>query len=126
MTEHPFQAWLDAAADYPSVLACGVAGGAVLPAVKTYSESFTEPQIKDLLQRLAEIALGLRVYQLSGRRMRWAFEHGEFHIARRMDGAIGVLAVMQVPQAATAAKELLAKFDAVICASVEKTSLRGG
>ena len=54
----------------------------MLPAVKTYSESFTEQQMKDLLQRLAEIALSLRVYQLSSTRMRWAFEHGEFQMAR--------------------------------------------
>jgi hypothetical protein len=125
MSEHPFQFWLDSAANYPSVLACGVAGGSVIPAVKTFSESFSEQQIRDLLQRLAEIALSLRVYQLTGTRMRWAFEHGEFHVARRLDGTLGVLAVMQVPQATAAAQDLLAKFDAVQGAPAEKSTLRG-
>jgi hypothetical protein len=127
MSEHPFQSWLDSAANYPSVLGCGVSGGNVVPAVKTFSESLSEQQIKDLLQRLAEIALSLRVYQLTGTRLRWAFEHGEFHVARRMDGVMAVLAVMQIPQAPAAARDLLAKFDTLQgpAAPAEKSTLRG-
>jgi hypothetical protein len=124
MTDHPFQGWLEKAANYSSVLACGVYIGSMSMAVKSYSETFTEQQIKDVLQRLAEIALGLRVYQISNSRLRWAFEHGQFHIARRQDGAIGVLAINQTPDAPKAIEELFTDFDAVVFAPPDKPGFR--
>ena len=39
---------------------------------------------------------------------------------------MGVLAVMQAPQAAAAAEELFVKFDAVVGAPAEKSSFRAG
>ena len=124
MTEHPFQAWLEKAANYSSVLACGVHGGSLPTVVKTYSELFTEQQVKEVLQGLTEIALGLRVYQLGGSRLRWAFEHGQFHIARRQDGVLAILAMNQGSGAAQAIQELFTDFDAVICQPTEKPGLR--
>jgi hypothetical protein len=124
MAEHPFQGWLDKAANYSSVLACGVHGGSLPMAVKSYSELFTEQQVVEVLQGLSEIALGLRVYQLGGSRLRWVFEHGQFHIARRDDGVNAVLAMNQGPEAAQAIEEMFASFDAVVCPSIEKPGLR--
>jgi uncharacterized membrane protein len=124
MIEHPFEGWLAKAANYSSVLACGVYVGSQPMAVKSYSESFTEQQIKDVLQRLAEIVLGLRVYQLGSSRLRWVFEHGQFHIARRQDGAFAVLAVNQSPDAATAIEELFRSFNAVDCPFPEQPVFR--
>ena len=124
MTEHPFQAWLEKAANYSSVLACGVYVGPQSIAVKSFSESFPEPQIKELLQRLAEIALALRAYQLASSRSRWVFEHGQFHVARRQDGVIAVLAIHQNPDAAAAIEELFAIFIETVCAAAEKPSFR--
>jgi hypothetical protein len=122
MAEHPFQSWLEKAAVYSSVLACGVYLGPQSMAVRSFSESFPEPQIKELLQRLAEIALGLRVYQLSGSRLRWAFENGQFQIARRPDGAIAVLAMNQDPTAAATMEELFEIFMSTVCAPEKPTT----
>jgi uncharacterized membrane protein len=123
MAEQPFQGWLEKAANYSCVLACGVYIGPQSMAVKSFSESFPEPQIKELLQRVAEIALGLRVYQLGSSRLRWVFENGQFHVAKRPDGVMAVLAVNQDPDAAAAIEELLANFSAIVAAP-EKTTFR--
>jgi hypothetical protein len=124
MTEDPFQGWLEKAANYSCVLACGVSFGSQPLAVKSYSESFTEDQIKEVLRRLAEIALGLRVYQLSGSRLRWVFEHGQFHVARRHDGAMAVLAMNQGPDCAKAIEELFGIFETVAGPPPEKPVFR--
>jgi hypothetical protein len=123
MAEHPFQGWLEKTANYSSVLACGVYVGPQSMAVKSFSESFPEAQIKEFLQRLAEIALALRVYQIGGSRMRWAFEHGQFHAAKRQDGIFAVLAVTPEPEAAGVIDELFADFIAMVAAP-EKTTTR--
>jgi len=120
MPEHPFQGWLEKAANYSSVVACGVYIGPQSMAVKSFSESFPEPQIKELLQHVAEIALSLRVYKLGSSRFRWVFENGQCHVAKRQDGIFGVLAVNQDPHAATAVEELFEKFIAIVPAPEKK------
>jgi hypothetical protein len=124
MTGDPFHGLLEKAANYSSVLACGVYFGSQPLAVKSYSESFTEEQIKEVLRRLAEIALCLRVYQLGGSRFRWVFEHGQFHVARRPDGALAVLAMNQGPDCARAIEDLFGIFETVAGPLPEKPVLR--
>lgn len=123
MAENPFQGWLEEAANYASVLACGVYLSPQSIVVKSFSESFPEAQIKELLQRLAEIALGLRVYQIGSSRLRWVFDNGQFHIARRPDGAIAVLAMNQDHKAAAMIEDLFANFMATEGPAPEKPIL---
>ena len=56
MTGDPFHGLLEKAANYSSVLACGVYFGSQPLAVKSYSESFTEEQIKDAVDYFRTIA----------------------------------------------------------------------
>jgi hypothetical protein len=120
MPEHSFERWLEKAANYSSVLACGVYVGPQSMVVQSFSESFPEAQIKELLQHVAEIALSLRVYKLGSSRFRWLFENGQCHVAKRQDGIFGVLAVNQDPHAATAVEELFANFIAIVPAPEKK------
>jgi hypothetical protein len=122
MKEHPFQGWLEKAANYSGILACGVKLGNQSIAVKSFDESFPEARLKDLLQCLAEVAFGLRNSQLGGSRLRWVFEHGQLYSARRQDGALAVLAMSKDPNAASAIEELFAEFLATDCALPEKPS----
>ncbi|MGA2751857.1 MAG: hypothetical protein ABSG59_24080 [Verrucomicrobiota bacterium] len=110
MTDHPFQGWLEKAANYPGVLACGVCLSNQAIVVKSFAESFPEARIKELLQSLSEVAFNLRYYQLAGSRLRWVFEHGQLHVARRADSAFAVLAVNNDPGAAAGIEELFAEF----------------
>jgi hypothetical protein len=110
MKDQPFEAWLEKAANYSGILACGVKLANQSVAVKSFDESFPEARLKDLLQCLAEVAFGLRNSQLGGSRMRWVFEHGQLYSARRQDGVLAVLAMGEDPGAAAAIEELFAEF----------------
>jgi len=123
MNEHPFQVWLEKAANYSGILACGVRLANQSIAVKSFDESFPEARLKDLLQCLAEVAFGLRNSQLGGSRLRWVFEHGQLYSARRPDGALAVLAMSKDANAAAAIEELFAEFLASDGPAPEKPSL---
>jgi uncharacterized membrane protein len=124
MAEHPFQGWLEKAANYSGVLAGGVCLANQSIAVKSFDESFPEPRLKELLQCLTEVAFGLRSYQLASSRLRWVFEHGQLQVARRPDGVIAVLAMSKDRGAAAAVEELLAEFLATVCAGPENPASR--
>jgi hypothetical protein len=124
MTEHPFQGWLEKAANYSGVLACGVCLGNQSIAVKSFAETFPEPRVKELLKCLVEVVFSLRCHQLGSSRFRWVFEHGQLQGARRKDGAIAVLAMSKDRDAAAAVEELFAEFIATVCAAPEKPALR--
>jgi|GEM_PF-3231703 len=110
MAENPFQAWLDKTANYAGVMACGVRQTNQATHVKSYHESFPEARLTELMQKLTETAFNLRQSQLGGGRLRWVFENGRIHTARRMDGTIAMLAVNNDPTAIPAAEELLGEF----------------
>jgi hypothetical protein len=93
MSDDPFQAWLDKTANCSGVLACSIRLTNQVTHVKSYHESFPEQRLKDVMQKLTETAFNLRQSQLGGARLRWVFEHGRIHTARRLDGAIAMLAV---------------------------------
>lgn len=118
------QGWLEKAANYSGVLACGVCLANQSVAVKSFAESLPEARVKELLQCLTEVAFSLRYYQLGGSRLRWVFEHGQLHVARREDGAFAVLAMSQDREAAAAVEELFADFIGRVCAAAEKPTLR--
>jgi hypothetical protein len=120
---HPFQAWVEKTAQYSGVLACGVRLANQSIAIKTFDESFPEARLKELLQCLAEVAFTLRNSQLGSSRLRWVFEHGQLHSARRQDGALAVLAMSKDPNAAAAMEELFAEFLATVCPAPEKPGL---
>jgi hypothetical protein len=120
MTDHPFQAWLEKAANYSGVLACGVCLGNQTMAVKSFDESFPEPRVKELLKCLTEVIFSLRHYQLGSSRLRWVFEQGQLYAARRQDSAIAVLATSQHPDAAAAVEELFTEFIAIVCTPSER------
>ena len=108
--EHPFQSWVDKTAKYSGVLASGVRLANQSTAIKTFDQSFPEARMTELLQCLAEVAFTLRNSQLGSSRLRWVFEHGQLHAARRPDGAIAVLATSQDPNSAPAIEELFTDF----------------
>jgi hypothetical protein len=120
MKEHPFQSWVEKTAKYSGVLACGVRLANQSIAIKTFDESFPEARLKELLQCVAEVAFTLRNSQLGSSRLRWVFEHGQLHSARRQDGALAVLAMSKDPNAASAIEELFADFLATVCPAPEK------
>ncbi len=123
MAEDPLQGWLEKAANYSGVLACGVCLANQSVAVKSFAESLPEARVKELLQCLAEVAFSLRYYQLGGSRLRWVFEHGQIHIARREDGAFAVLAMSKEREAAAAVEELFADFIGMVGAAEEKPAM---
>ncbi len=110
MADNPFQAWLDKTAKHAGVMACGVRQTNQTTHVKSYHESFPEPRLTELMQKLTETAFNLRQSQLGGGRLRWVFENGRIHTARRLDGTIAMLAVNNDPSAAPAVEELLGEF----------------
>jgi len=124
MADHPFQDWLEKAANYSGVQACGVCLANKSIAVKSFDESFPEARVKELLQCLAEVTFSLRHYQLGSSRLRWVFEHGQLLVARRQDSAIAVLAMNNDRDAAAAVEELFTDFIATVCAAPEKPSVR--
>jgi hypothetical protein len=121
--KHPFQAWVEKTAKYSGVLACGVRLANQSTAIKTFDDSFPEARLKELLQCLAEVAFTLRNSQLGSSRLRWVFEHGQLHSARRQDGAMAVLAMSKDHNAAAAIEELFAEFLATVCSPAEKPAL---
>jgi hypothetical protein len=123
MNEHPFQDWVEKTAKYSGVLACGVRLANQSVAIKSFDESFPEARLKELLQCLAEVAFTLRNSQLGSSRLRWVFENGQLQSARRMDGALAVLAMRKDPGAAQAIEELFAEFLATDCPAPQKLSL---
>lgn len=110
MNEFPFQNWLEKAATYPGVMACGV----LLPnqhfSVKTCNEAFPEVSISGLLQGVTEVAFTLHNHRLGCSRLRWAFEHGQIHSAQGPDGAIAVLVTGNDANVAAGVEELFAEF----------------
>jgi hypothetical protein len=122
-SQHPFQDWVEKTAKYSGVLASGVRLANQSTAIKTFDESFPEPRMKELLQCLAEVAFTLRNSQLGSSRLRWAFEHGQLHSARRQDGAIAVLAMSKDPDTATGIEELFAEFLGTVGPTTETPSL---
>jgi hypothetical protein len=120
MKEHPFQGWVEKTAKYSGVLACGVRLANQSIAIKSFDASFPEAHLKELLQCLTEVAFTLRKSQLGSARLRWVFEHGLLHSARRLDGAIAVLAMSKDPSHEPAIEELFAEFLATVCPLPEK------
>lgn len=110
MADNPFQAWLEKTANYSGVLACGVRQTNQTTHVRTYHETFAEARLVELMQKLTETAFNLRQSQLGGGRLRWVFENGRIHTARRPDGTIAMLATNNDPSAGPAVDELLAEF----------------
>jgi hypothetical protein len=119
MKKHPFQGWVDRTAQYSGVLACGVRLANQSVAIKTFDESLPEAHLKELLQCLAEVAFTLRNSQLGSSRLRWAFEHGQLHSARRKDGTLAVLVMNNDPNAMWAIEGLFEEFLATVCAAPE-------
>lgn len=124
MEEHPFEGWLEKAANYSGVLACGVCLANLSIAVKSFAESFPEERLKEILQGLAEVAFSLRHYQLGNSNFRWVFEHGQLHVARRPDGALAVLATSKEPAVPAAVEELFQAFMTTVCAAPQKRARR--
>src|SRR5271156_6245869 len=114
MKEHPFQAWLEKAAQNSGILSCGVRLANQSVAVKSFDASIPEARLKDFLQCLTEVAFGLRNSQLGGSRLRWVFEHGQLSPGGRQEGALAVLAMSKDHNAAPAIEELFAEFMAPI------------
>jgi hypothetical protein len=110
MAEDPFQAWLDKTAKCSGVLACSIRHTNQMTLAKSYDESFPEARVKEVMQKLTETAFNLRQSQLGGARLRWNFEHGRIHTARRVDGVIAMLAVNNDANTAAAIEDLLAEF----------------
>jgi hypothetical protein len=123
MKEHPFQAWVEKTAKYSGVLACGVRLANQSVAIKSFDESIPEARLQEVLQCLAEVAFTLRNSQLGSSRLRWVFEHGQLQSARRLDGAIAVLAMNKDPNAAPAIEELFAEFLNTVSPAPEMPSL---
>jgi hypothetical protein len=114
MKDHPFQGWLEKAANHSGILACGVRLANQSIAVKSFDPSFPEARLGDFLQCLTEVTFGLRNSQLGGSRLRWVFEHGQLYSVRRQDGALAVLAMSKDHNATLAIEELFAEFLATI------------
>jgi hypothetical protein len=113
MNDSPFQAWLDKTAHYSGVLACGVRLANQSFLAKSYHESFPEARLGELLQCVSEMAYTLRNSRLGSARLRWVFENGQVHSARRPDGVLAVLAGSKDVNAAASIEELIADFLAV-------------
>ncbi|HWD18648.1 MAG TPA: hypothetical protein VHB20_05170 [Verrucomicrobiae bacterium] len=114
MAENPFQPWLDKTANYSGILACGIRQPNQTTYVRSYHETFSEPRLTELMQKLTETAFNLRQSQLGGSRLRWAFEHGRIHTARRTDGALAMLAVNNDPSTGPVVEEILGEFLAFV------------
>jgi hypothetical protein len=123
MKENPFEDWVEKTAKYSGVLACGVRLANHSTAIKSFDESFPEERLKDLLQCLAEVAFTLRNSQLSSSHLRWVFEHVQLYSARRVDGALAVLAMSKDPNAASVMEELFAEFLDMIITEPEAPGL---
>lgn len=114
MEENPYQGWIEKTARYSGVLACGVRLPNQCFAIKTFDDSFSEARLKDLLEYLNELSLNLRNQQLTGSRLRWAFEHVELQSARRKDGTLAVLAMKRDPASGATSDQLLNEFLAAV------------
>jgi hypothetical protein len=114
MKQHPFEGWLEKAANYSGILACGVRLGNQSIAVKSFDESYPEARLKEVLQCLTEVAFGLRNSHLGGSRLRWIFEHGQLYSLRRQDGALAVLALSKDHHAVADVEDLFAEFLATV------------
>ncbi|HEV7926819.1 MAG TPA: hypothetical protein VGR14_15775 [Verrucomicrobiae bacterium] len=110
MKDNPFQDWVEKTAKYSGVLACGVRLANHSTAVKSFDESFPEARLGELLQSLAEVAFTLRNSQLNSSHLRWVFEHAQLYTARRLDGALAVLAMNKDPNTASVMEELFSEF----------------
>lgn len=119
MNEFPFQNWLEKAATYPGVLACGVLLSNQHFSAKTCNEAFPEASISGLLQCVTEVAFTLHNNRLGCSRLRWIFEHGQIHSAQGQDGAIAVLVTSKEPGVAPEVEELFADFFATSSATPE-------
>lgn len=110
MNEFPFQNWLEKAATYPGVMACGV----LLPnqhfSIKSWNEAFPEASMTELLQYVTGVAFTLHNNRLGCSRLRWVFEHGQIHSAQGPDGAVAVLVTGIDPSVAAGVEELIAEF----------------
>jgi hypothetical protein len=123
MKDNPFEDWVEKTAKYSGVLACGVRLANHSTAIKSFDEAFPEERLKDLLQCLAEVAFTLRNSQLSSSHLRWVFEHAQLYSARRVDGALAVLAMSKDPNAAAVMEELFAEFLDMILTEPENPGL---
>jgi len=101
---------MDKTAKCSGVLACSIRHTNQMTFANSYHESFPEPRVREVMQKLAETAFNLRQSQLGGTRLRWVFEHGRIHTARRVDGVIAMLAVNNDAATAGAIEDLLAEF----------------
>jgi hypothetical protein len=110
MNNFPFDAWLEKTAKYPGVFAGGVRLANRTSGVRSYHESFAEGRVGELLQCVTEVAFHLRNSQLGGGRLRWVFENGQLHSARRPDGTIAVLLTNKDANVAAAVEELFTDF----------------
>ncbi|HEY3852772.1 MAG TPA: hypothetical protein VGO67_00095 [Verrucomicrobiae bacterium] len=110
MSDFPFQDWLEKTVNYSGVFACGVRLSNKSSSVRSYHESYPEARIGDLLQTITEVAFTLRNSQLGSARLRWVFENGQIHSARRPDGSIAVLATSKTPEAEPSVEELFTDF----------------
>jgi len=108
-----YQPWLDKTANFSCVMACGVRQPNQSTEVRSYHESFPEARLKELMQKLTEIAFNLRQSQLGGGRLRWTFEHGRICTVRRVDGAVAMLAVNNDPSGGLVTEELIEEFLAI-------------
>jgi len=110
MNESPFHEWLEKTAQYSGVLACGVRLTNKSSEVRSYHDAFPEARISEVLQCITEVAFTLRNSRLGSARLRWVFEYGQIHSARRLDGATAVLATSKDPNVAPMIEELFADF----------------
>jgi len=110
MKDNPFHDWVEKTAKYSGVLACGVRMANHSTAIKSFDPSFPEARLDELLQSLAEVAFTLRNSQLNSSHLRWVFEHAQLYTARRLDGALAVLAMNKDPNTASVMEELMAEF----------------
>ena len=110
MNETPFHEWLEKTAKYPGVLASGVRLTNKSSDVRSYHDAFPEARISEVLQCITEVAFTLRNSRLGSARLRWVFEYGQIHTARRPDGATAVLATSKDPNVAPVIEELFADF----------------
>jgi hypothetical protein len=112
MDANDFRPWLEKASVQPSVLACAVKSDQSTSVV-TADPSFPDKRIRDLLQTLSEVGLSLRKDHITGGRWRWIFENAQIHSARHSDGALALLIMANVPNAAPVADHALREFVSV-------------
>ncbi len=104
------QSWLEQAAAGPGILAGGVRQNEQSVVVKSCHPEFSEPQIIEVIQGIAEAVHSLQQNRIATGYLRWTFDKALLHCATAGNGALAVLLTHKEEEHASAAGHLILEF----------------